>query len=258
MKQEEKLLRALTEVGDDLIARADSCRYGPNPWKRWGSLAASLALVVSLTALALPYLPMGCGSAEKSDGAMMVEGEYQYTQETSICDDVLLDTECECEPEAEPEEAPAAGETERMTVRDAAEAQDLDYLTDVLAYPLVHWQVESFESPADLSEDGLERLALAVEDRDSLIDGSTDQSETFVRERLDRVLEGYTYAPEDDVLPLDGALEVVPNVEGVRVEVQDDLLTLTVSVGYEGGTCIVLTQVTVRLDGDSWRYVSFG
>lgn len=257
MKQEEKLLRALGDVGDDLIARADSCRYGLNPWKRWGSLAASLALVVSLTALALPYLPMGCGSAEKSDGAVM-EGEYQYTQGSSICEDALLDTECECETEAEPEEAPAAGETGQMTVREAAQMQDLDYLTDVLAYPLVHWQVGSFKSPADLSEDSLERLALAVEDRDSLIDGSTDQSEAFVRERLDRVLESYVYEPEDDVLPLDGALEVMPNVEGVRVEVQDDLLVLTVSVGYEGGTCIVLTQVTVRLEGDGWHYVSYG
>lgn len=257
MKQEEKLLRALGDVGDDLIIRADGCRYGPNPWKRWGSVAASLALVLSLTALALPYFPIGCGSAEKNDSAV-TEGEYQYTQESTICDDARLDAECECEPEAEPEEAPAAGETGQMTVREAAEEQNLDYLTDVLAYPLVLWQVESFKSPADLSEDSLERLALAVEDRDSLIDGSTDRSETFVRERLDRVLEGYTYAPEDDVLPLDGALEVVPNVRGVRVELQDDLLVLTVCIGSEGDTCLVLAEITVRLDGDSWRYVSYG
>lgn len=253
MKQEEKLLRALTDVGDDLIARADDCRFGVSPWKRWGSLAASLALVVSLTALALPYLPMGCGSAEKSDSAMITEGEYEYMQESSICDDVFLDADCECETEAEPEEAPAeVGTTVKMTVRDAVEAQNLDYLAYVLARPLIRWQVETFESPADLSEDGLERLALAVEN------GSTDTSESSVRQRLDRVLEGYIYAPEDDVLPLDGALEVVPNVEGVRVELQDDLVILTVSVGYEGGTCIVLTQITVRLDGDSWRYVSYG
>ena len=67
MKQ-EKLLEALTGVGDDLLELAQNKRF-PNPWRRWGKIAACLALVLCLTALALPYLPMGCGSA-KSEAPM--------------------------------------------------------------------------------------------------------------------------------------------------------------------------------------------
>ena len=59
MKQ-EKLFTALADVGDDLLDMAQNKRF-VNPWKRWGKIAACLAVVICLTALALPYFPMGCG-----------------------------------------------------------------------------------------------------------------------------------------------------------------------------------------------------
>lgn len=55
-------MEALTDIGDDLLEMAGTRRF-VNPWRRWGRTAACLALVVCLAALALPYLPMGCGSS---------------------------------------------------------------------------------------------------------------------------------------------------------------------------------------------------
>ena len=37
-----------------------------NQWKKWVSLAACLVLIVSLSALVLPYFPMGCGSSKET------------------------------------------------------------------------------------------------------------------------------------------------------------------------------------------------
>ena len=67
MKQ-VRLFEALEGIGDDLLEQARNKRF-PNPWRRWGKIAACLALVLCLTALALPYFPIGCGSA-KSEAPM--------------------------------------------------------------------------------------------------------------------------------------------------------------------------------------------
>ena len=61
--RQERLLEALSYIGDDLLWMAEHSQFA-NPWKKWGSLAACLALVLSLTVLALPYFPIGCGAAE--------------------------------------------------------------------------------------------------------------------------------------------------------------------------------------------------
>ena len=46
MKQ-EKLFTALADVGDDLLDMAQNKRF-VNPWKRWGRIAACLAVVIAL------------------------------------------------------------------------------------------------------------------------------------------------------------------------------------------------------------------
>lgn len=61
MKQ-EKLFQSLADIGDDLLMMAQN-RTFLNPWKRWGKLAACIALVLCLGIVALPYFPMGCGSS---------------------------------------------------------------------------------------------------------------------------------------------------------------------------------------------------
>ncbi len=61
----ERLMEALAEVGDDLIVMAENKRFH-SPWRKWGQTAAVLAVVVCLGALALPYLPMGCGNSQET------------------------------------------------------------------------------------------------------------------------------------------------------------------------------------------------
>lgn len=59
----ERLFRALSDVGEDLIARADApVEKQRVPWVRWAGLAACCALVVGLAALALPHLGFGAKS----------------------------------------------------------------------------------------------------------------------------------------------------------------------------------------------------
>lgn len=109
MKQ-EKLMHALTDVGDDLLEMANHRRF-PNHWKKWGRTAACLALVLCLTAVALPYFPMGCGSsASMSENA--VSGE---TKEEAIQDGVYDSQEDVAET---PATAPEATEKETETVED--------------------------------------------------------------------------------------------------------------------------------------------
>lgn len=62
MKQ-DILMEALTGIGDDLLQLAQTKRF-PNPWRQWGKVAACMALVLCLSVLALPYLPIGCGASQ--------------------------------------------------------------------------------------------------------------------------------------------------------------------------------------------------
>lgn len=259
--RQEKLLRALNDVGDDLVAMARERRFGVSPWRRWGALAASLALVVSLTALALPYFPMGCGSS--SDSA----AETQATAEDIFCDTesfsvsgadgtTPLDSEpqelpeCECEEEtvmeAEPEADPESP---------AEEAPDLDRMVEELVQPLERWQVGTFEDASQLTEDALERLALAVEERDGIFNGTPSAAaESFVRTSLDRVLEGYTYAPEDAALPWDCALEELPLLEPVGLEEGENTILLVLRTDAQGAQTLLAYELA--RDGDGWKYVS--
>lgn len=59
---EQMLMKALSDVGDDLIAMAEE-KHFVNPWRKWAQTAAALAVVACLGVFALPYFPMGCGSS---------------------------------------------------------------------------------------------------------------------------------------------------------------------------------------------------
>ena len=57
-EQSEKLFRAIGDVGDDLIARADApVRKAPRVWVKWAALAACCALVIGAAA----RQPATCG-----------------------------------------------------------------------------------------------------------------------------------------------------------------------------------------------------
>ena len=106
MKQ-EKLFRALSDVGDDLLMMAQNRRFA-NPWKRWGTLAACIALVLCLGMVALPYFPVGCGSsmapAEMAPAETPAETPAEapaVTEEASVEETPALDAEAQEEAKGE-------------------------------------------------------------------------------------------------------------------------------------------------------------
>lgn len=80
--KEEKLFRALGEIGDDLLHMAEHRRFS-NGWKKWASLAATLALVISLGLLALPYFPMGCGAGSPNQNLTSSSAAPEEAPETA-------------------------------------------------------------------------------------------------------------------------------------------------------------------------------
>lgn len=75
----DRIFRAIGDVGDDLIARADApVRARPSVWLRWGALAACCALVVGLAALTLPHLNSGAKTAATADTAAQESDLYQF------------------------------------------------------------------------------------------------------------------------------------------------------------------------------------
>ena len=78
--KKEYLFQALGDVGDDLIHMAETRKFY-NQWKKWVSMAACLALIVSLSALVLPYFPMGCGSSKATEQAAPTAMEERPMEE---------------------------------------------------------------------------------------------------------------------------------------------------------------------------------
>ena len=104
-EQSEKLFRAIGDVGDDLIARADApVKKAPRVWVKWAALAACCALVIGAAAFVVPMFHAGStapetASAPTADTAALeapAEEEMEMTLEAS-----------EAPAEAMPETAPA-------------------------------------------------------------------------------------------------------------------------------------------------------
>ena len=129
--KKEYLFRALNDVGDDLIHMAEHRKF-TNPWKKWVSLAACLALIVSLSVVVLPYFPMGCGSSVQKESAM--EESTAAAPEAPAAEEEKAEAPAEEAPaekeEAVMEEESAAEEPEEETTEEAAteEAGALDTL----------------------------------------------------------------------------------------------------------------------------------
>ena len=102
-EQSEKLFRAIGDVGDDLIARADApVKKAPRVWVKWAALAACCALVIGAAAFAVPMFRAGSTAPETASAptadtaAMEAPAEEEMTLETA-----------EAPAEAMPEAAPA-------------------------------------------------------------------------------------------------------------------------------------------------------
>lgn len=123
--RKEDLFQALGEVGDDLLQMAEHKTFH-TPWKKWASLAACLVLVVSLSVLALPYFPMGCGaSMEKSEAAAPMESPTMdcVTEESAVEEYEVQMDGMPVEEEAPAEPQYAAG-TKIYTAQDVQDAFD--------------------------------------------------------------------------------------------------------------------------------------
>ena len=66
-EQSEKLFRAIGDVGDDLIARADAAvKKAPRVWVKWAALAACCALVIGAAAFVVPMFRAGSSGLSKA------------------------------------------------------------------------------------------------------------------------------------------------------------------------------------------------
>ena len=64
-EQSEKLFRAIGDVGNDLIARADApVQKAPRVWVKWAALAACCALVIGAAAFVVPMFHAGSSAPE--------------------------------------------------------------------------------------------------------------------------------------------------------------------------------------------------
>ncbi len=159
MKKED-LLRALGDVGEDLLHMAEHKKFY-NQWKRWASLAACLALVVSLSVLALPYFPIGCGaSMEKSEAEAPMESP---TMDCMVEESIVEDYEFKTKEEPMEEEAAAESVTQEegccIHVGDYT-AQDVQDAFDRGDH---QWILETFVAPHEDIE-GLYVKRVSVED----------------------------------------------------------------------------------------------
>ena len=102
-EQSEKLFRAIGDVGDDLIARADApVKKAPRVWVKWAALAACCALVIGAAAFVVPMFRAG-STAPETASAPPAEA---VTMEAPAEEEMTLET-AEAPAEAMPEAAPA-------------------------------------------------------------------------------------------------------------------------------------------------------
>lgn len=126
----ERLFRAIGDVGDDLIARADRPAQKQRAWLRWGALAACCALVIGLAALALPQMGFGAASADNAAANSTAEFSVQDTTAAENAKSAPTDAnEAAAEETAVTEDAaPAAiepqSETDEMESMYEAPAED--------------------------------------------------------------------------------------------------------------------------------------
>ena len=120
----ERIFRAIADVGDDLVARAEKeAKHQPSAWLRWGALAACCVLVIGLAALALPRMGFGAKSEAAMDMAAPA-AQYAVTEEMPAeapapdrkSEPSMAEAPADEPPAAEPEtkDAPQAAQTAAM------------------------------------------------------------------------------------------------------------------------------------------------
>ena len=120
-EQSEKLFRAIGDVGDDLIARADApVKKAPRVWVKWAALAACCALVIGAAAFVVPMFHAGSTAPETASAPMAAPAP--------TADTAALESPAEEEMSLEAAEAPA----EPMAEAAPAEAEPAEQKTRTL------------------------------------------------------------------------------------------------------------------------------
>ena len=172
--KEEKLLRALGDIGDDLLCMAEHRRFA-NGWKKWASLAATLVLVVSLGLLALPYFPMGCGASAPDRNNSAVS-----STETAPADSVDTSSKPEIDQGLDdaaesPEQEQNAAETKTTVVCGGT----IYYLNETVVLP--------GQTPANLSE----AVGTVTESSDETLVGCTVYATTEATWFTNNAVDGW-------------------------------------------------------------------
>ena len=116
----EELFRAVGQVGDDLIARAE--KTPARQASRWRPLAALAACCVLLVGIAALVLPGWLGSSKSADTAAPAAAAEESASAKAYSEDILVESAA---PEAEFEEYAAAQEAPAMEAPTAdAPAED--------------------------------------------------------------------------------------------------------------------------------------
>jgi len=157
--KQEVLFRALGDVGEDLIHMAETRKFR-NQWKKWASLAACLVLIVSLSALVLPYFPMGCGaSMQKEEAAAAPEAPAAMEEAAPEMEEAPAEDQMKMESTTEEsapveEEAPAEAAPEGSGALDTvpeSEGASVFTVCDTIYY-LSDWVGAPEETPRDLGD----------------------------------------------------------------------------------------------------------
>ena len=102
-EQTEKIFRAIGDVGDDLIERADRpVRKHAQVWVKWAALAACCALVIGAAAFVVPMFHAGSSAPETASAPTADTAAPEAPAE----EEMTLET-AEAPAEAMPEAAPA-------------------------------------------------------------------------------------------------------------------------------------------------------
>jgi len=111
VNENEKLFRAVGDVGGDLIHMAEAKTFAASPWRRWGALAACLALVACLGFAALPKMQTKESAPESA--AAPTATEFKKEASTNGTADLF---------ESQLDEAPAENRKEYAVEEESAPA----------------------------------------------------------------------------------------------------------------------------------------
>lgn len=276
--KKETLLRALSDIGEDLIHMAEKKKF-TNQWKKWGALAACAAVVIGIGAAALTRLPMDGGVSKETP---MLDADLEYAVSESV-------TEEEAAP-AEPQEAPAADAAGTVVelkakvhpteeeVERAIEEGAYDLLLDTFVKPLAAQEVGDFLTGAGgvvtLDHEHLNRVflsTLTLEDAEILQEGDKlVVAAEMMDQRLNEVLWDFDYDPaqteawdtQRNALVFDAA--ALSRQAGAwtmeYASYADKILFLRLLPPVEEQDPTATSQewiMTIRYQGGSWYYMDF-